>query len=275
MRRLGGLLLALVLAVAALPATAEDRFIVMASTTSTANAGLLDDILPRFTEATGIGVRVVAVGTGQALRLAERGDADVLFVHDRPSEEKFVAAGYGVARHEVMYNDYVVVGPAEDPAGVADAPDVAEALRRIAAAGAAFVSRGDDSGTHKAEQRLWQAAGVDPSGASGGWYREVGAGMGATLNVAAGSAAYALADRGTWLSFRNRDPLGLLFQGDARLFNQYGVIVVNPARHAHAKAAEAQAFVDWVTGPAGQAAIAAFRIEGEPLFFPNASKTGS
>jgi len=245
--------------------------IVIASTTSTENTGLLDDLLPRFAAKTGIQARVVAVGTGQALRLAERGDADVLLVHDRVSEEAFVAAGFGVARHEVMYNDFVIVGPRPDPAGVRGMTDVAAALRRIADAGAAFVSRGDDSGTHKAELRLWQSAGVDPAPHSGDWYRETGSGQGASLNVASGMNAYMLTDRGTWLAFRNRGELELLVEGDPRLRNVYGVILVNPERHPHVKAAAGQAFVDWMVSPEGQRAIGAFRVNGEPLFFPSAA----
>ncbi len=250
-------------------AAAEARFIVIASTTSTENSGLFDHLLPRFEAATGITPRVVAVGTGQAIRIARRGDADVLFVHDAPSEKQFVADGAGVDRREVMYNDFVIVGPAADPAGIAGMADAAEMLRRIAGQAAPFVSRGDDSGTHKAERRLWQAAGIDAAAASGGWYREVGAGMGATLNAAAGLDAYTLSDRATWLAFKNKRRLKLLAAGDKRLFNQYGVILVNPARHAHVKAADGRAFIDWLTSAAGQRAIAEFRIDGTQVFFPN------
>jgi tungstate transport system substrate-binding protein len=247
------------------PAT---EHIVLASTTSTRDSGLLDAILPKFQDETGIAVRVVAVGTGRALDLARRGDADVLLVHDRASEEAFVADGYGVARHPVMYNDFVIVGPGDDPAGIRGLDDVGEALVRVARAEAPFLSRGDDSGTHKAERRLWAAAGLDPTARGGGWYRETGAGMGATLNTASQVPAYALTDRGTWLSFRNRGELELLVEGDPRLRNEYGVIVVSPERHPHVKAEAARRLVDWLTGDAGRAAIAAFRVAGQPLFFP-------
>lgn len=251
----------------ALPAAAQERFITVASTTSTEQSGLFGHILPLFTANTGIAVRVVALGTGQALDVGRRGDADVVFVHDAAAEERFVAEGYGVQRLEVMYNDFVIVGPRSDPAG-AKGNDVVAALRRIAAAQAPFASRGDRSGTHAAELRSWRAAGVTPAGA---WYRETGSGMGPTLNVASGMNAYALTDRGTWLNFRNRGELAILVEGDRRLFNQYGVILVNPARHRHVKAADGQAFIDWLVSPEGQAAIASYRINGEPLFFPNAA----
>jgi tungstate transport system substrate-binding protein len=268
-------LLALLAALAlAAPAKAAERFITLASTTSTEQSGLFGHLLPNFTARTGIEVRVVAVGTGQALRLGERGDADLVLVHDAASERAFVEAGFGVDRRDVMYNDYVLVGPKEDPA-CARGADVAAALARIAGARSPFASRGDDSGTHKAELRLWREAGIDPKPASGAWYRQTGSGMGPTLNIAAGLDAYALTDRGTWLSFRNRQNLEILVQGDARLFNQYGVILVNPARHPHVKAGEARLFVDWLTGREGQQAIAAFRIAGAPLFFPNARRAGS
>ena len=250
--------------------SAADRYITLASTTSTENSGLFAHLLPQFEAESGVAVRVVAVGTGQAIRLAQNGDADVLLVHHRPSEEAFVAAGFGVARHDVMYNDFVLIGPAADPAGVRGMTDAAAALARIATAAAPFASRGDDSGTHKAELALWRKAGVDQQAASGTWYRELGAGMGATLNTAAAMGAYTLADRGTWTSFANKGELGLLVAGDPVLFNPYGVILVNPARHAHVKAEDGQTFIDWLTGPAGQAAIAAFTRDGEPLFFPNA-----
>ncbi len=249
-------------------AAAEARFITLASTTSTENSGLLADLLPRFTAETGIAVRVIAVGTGQALRLGERGDADVVLVHDRASEDRFVAEGHGVARHDVMYNDYVIVGPAADPVGIRGGTRATEALARIAAARAPFTSRADDSGTHKAELRLWQAAGVDPTGDSGTWYRETGSGMGATLNTAAAMEAYTLSDRGTWLSFRNRRDLELLLEGDPPLHNPYGIMRVDPERHPHVKAEDGQALIDWLLSPTGQAAIGAFRVEGEPLFFP-------
>ena len=217
---------------------------------------------------------MVAVGTGQAIELARNGDADVLFVHHKPSEEKFVADGFGVERHEVMYNDFVIVGPASDPAGIKGGKDVVDAMAKIAAAKAPFASRGDDSGTHKAELALWQEAGVDVAGASGTWYRETGSGMGPTLNTAAGMDAYALTDRGTWLSFDNRQNLEILVEGDPRLFNQYGIILVNPAKHPHVKAELGQNFIDWVLSDHGQEAIGAFKINGQQAFFPNA-KAGS
>jgi tungstate transport system substrate-binding protein len=257
------------------PAAAAERFITVASTTSTENSGLFNAILPKFQQATGIQVRVVAVGTGQALKNAERGDADVLFVHHKPSEEAFVTQGFGVERRDVMYNDYVLLGPREDPAGVHGSKDVVAALAQIAAKRAPFVSRGDDSGTHKLELSLWEAAGVDVKRASGTWYRESGAGMGATLNVARGLNGYTISDRGTWVSFKNKGGLTTLVEGDARLFNQYGVILVNPTKHPHVKAQDGQAFIDWLVSDQGQQAIAEFRIEGEPLFFPNARQGGS
>jgi tungstate transport system substrate-binding protein len=213
---------------------------------------------------------VVALGTGQAVRLAQNGDADVLFVHHRPSEEAFVADGYGVARHDVMYNDFVVVGPKSDPAGVDGLEIAGEALERIAAATAIFVSRGDDSGTHKKELALWKDAGLDPTPQSGTWYRELGAGMGATLNAATAMEAYSLTDRGTWLSFDNKADLAVLLEGDKQLFNPYGVILVDPARFPHAKAEDGQVFIDWLLSDEGQKAIADYRIDGQPLFFPNA-----
>lgn len=252
------------------PASDTERFITVASTTSTENSGLFQAILPRFEQTTGIAVRVVAVGTGQAIRMAERGDADVLFVHHRPSEERFVTGGFGVERHDVTYNDYVLVGPQLDPAGVGGRSDVVAALARIAEQRAAFVSRGDDSGTHKRERALWQAAGIDVEAASGGWYRESGAGMGTTLNIASGMGAYTLSDRGTWLNFSNKGDLVILVAGDQRLFNPYGVILANPERHPHVKAADGQAFIDWLLSPDGQQAIAAYRIDGQPVFFPSA-----
>ncbi len=269
-----GALLAAGLGVSIGPALGQDRFITVASTTSTENSGLFDHLLPLFQEKTGIEVRVVAVGTGQAIEVARKGDADVLFVHHQPSEEKFVADGFGIERHEVMYNDFVIVGPAADPAGIKGAKDVIDAMRKIAAAEAPFASRGDDSGTHKAELALWQEAGVDVAGASGTWYRETGSGMGPTLNTAAGMDAYALTDRGTWLAFDNRQNLAILVEGDPRLFNQYGIILVNPAKHPHVKAELGQAFIDWVLSDEGQDAIGAFKIHGEQAFFPNA-KAGS
>lgn len=263
------------LALHASAATAADRAITLASTTSTENAGLFDHILPLFERETGIEVRVVAVGTGQALKLAENGDADVLLVHHRPSEAAFVAAGHGVRRYDVMYNDFVIVGPQGDPAGVRGAADAAAALAAIAEAQAPFASRGDDSGTHKKERELWTAAGVSPDAASGTWYRETGSGMGATLNTAVGMSAYALTDRATWTKFGNKDDLEVLVQGDERLFNPYGVILVNPAKHPHIAATAGQRFIDWIRSEAGQRAIAAYRVDGKQLFFPNAQKAGS
>jgi len=251
--------------------SADEKFIVVASTTSTQNSGLFDYILPKFTEETGIEVRVVAVGTGQAIRLARAGDADVLFVHHRPSEEKFVADGFGVKRHDVMYNDFVVIGPKDDPAGIRGMKDVAKALAKVADSKSVFVSRGDDSGTHKKEQGLWRDADVDAAGASGSWYRESGSGMGATLNTAAAMSGYALSDRGTWLSFKNRGDLEVLVEGDERLFNPYGVILVNEKKYPHVKTAQGQKFIDWLVSPDGQAAIAEFKIGGEQLFQPNAT----
>jgi len=263
-------LLASALGLASGPAAAQDRYITVASTTSTENSGLFGELLPKFTEQSGIQVRVVAVGTGQAVTLAENGDADVLLVHHEASEEQFVAEGFGVERHEVMYNDFVIVGPASDPAGIEGSRDSVAALASIAAAEAPFASRGDDSGTNKAELALWQEAGIDVAGASGSWYRETGAGMGPTLNTAAAMDAYALTDRGTWLSFDNRQNLATLVEGDPRLFNQYGIILVNPERHPHVKAEPGQQFIDWVISDAGQQAIAAFQIHGQQAFFPNA-----
>ena len=256
----------------ALPALAQERSITVASTTSTEQSGLFGHILPIFTRETGIAVRVVALGTGQALDVGRRGDADVVFVHDRAAEERFVAEGFGGPRRHVMFNDFVITGPASDPARIAGLGDTAEALRRIAAARAPFISRGDRSGTHAAELRLWQQAGVDPATGRGQWYREVGQGMGPALNTAAAQGAYILADRGTWLSFRNRQDQRILIEGDTRLFNQYGVMLVNAQRHPHVKAADGQRFIDWLLSAAGQAAIASYRINGEQLFFPNADK---
>ena len=256
-------------------ASAEDRYITVASTTSTENSGLFDHILPQFTEATGIDVRVVAVGTGQAIGLARRGDADVLLVHHRPSEEAFVAEGAGVERLDVMFNDFVIAGPAGDPAKLRGIADAAEALSRVAAAGAIFVSRGDDSGTHKKELELWQAAGLDPLAAGDPWYRETGSGMGAALNTASGLSAYVLTDRATWISFANKGELEILVEGDTRLANPYGVILVNPDRHPHVKAELGRSFIDWLLSDTGQAAIAAFRVDGQQLFFPNADGAGS
>jgi tungstate transport system substrate-binding protein len=257
--------IALAFALAAPMAHAREA-ITVASTTSTEQSGLFRHLLPQFERATGIEARVVAVGTGQALDLGRRGDADVVFVHDEAAETKFVAEGSGVKRFPVMYNDFVLVGPRADPAG-ARGKDIAAALKRIAARQAPFASRADKSGTHAAELRYWKAAGIDrPAGA---WYRETGSGMGPTLNTASGMGAYALSDRGTWLNFRNRGDLVVLVEGDTRLFNQYGVMLVNPARHPHVKSAAGQKLIDWLVSPQGQAAIAAYRIGGEQLFFPN------
>ncbi len=264
------LLLALALLAPAVPAQASEHFITVASTTSTENSGLFAHLLPQFTHATGIDVRVIAVGTGQALRIARNGDADVLLVHHRASEERFVAEGYGVRRHDVMFNDFVLVGPGADPAGVRGQTDAAQALARIARARALFASRGDDSGTHKKERELWAASGIDPVEASGAWYQETGSGMGATLNAAAGMGAYALSDRATWLAFRNKGDLEVLVEGDTRLFNPYGVILVNPAKHPHVNARYGQAFIDWLVSEPGQNAIAAHRLDGRQLFFPSA-----
>ncbi len=258
--------------VAAGPVGAADQFIVVQSTTSTQNSGLFDELLPKFQADTGIEVRVVAVGTGQALKNAQNCDGDVLFVHAKPDEEKFVAAGYGVERFDVMYNDFVIVGPKDDPAKVGGTKDAPAALKMIADAKAPFASRGDDSGTYKKEMSLWQAAGVDPSGASGKWYRETGSGMGATLNAAVGMNAYTLTDRGTWISFKNKDGLEILVEGDPALFNQYGVMRVNPEHCPNVKVEAGQKFVDWVLSPKGQAAIASYQIDGQQLFFPNAKR---
>jgi tungstate transport system substrate-binding protein len=254
-------------------AAAEKKFITVASTTSTEQSGLFGHLLPLFTEKTGIEVRVVAQGTGQALKTASQGDADVVFVHDPASEKKFVEEGWGVKRVPVMYNDFVLVGPASDPAGIRGMKDPPAALRKIAQAKAVFASRGDDSGTHKAELRLWKAAGVDPKGQD--WYRETGSGMGPTLNTAAGLPAYALTDRGTWLAFSNKQDLTIVVEGDKRLFNQYGAILVNPAKHRHVKADWGQAFIDWLVSPEGQQAIADYKIGGQQLFFPNANEPGA
>jgi tungstate transport system substrate-binding protein len=265
---------ALALILAAQPAAADSgTYITLASTTSTQASGFFDYFLPLFTGRTGIEVRVIAVGTGQALKLGEYGDVDVLLVHDRAGELEFIGRGNGVDRREVMYNDFVIVGPAADPAGIRAAPDAVTALARIAAAEAPFLSRADDSGTHRAERRLWEAANVDAQAASGTWYKELGAGMGATLNTAAGMDGYTITDRATWLAFGNRGNLALLFEGDSRLFNQYAVILVDPARHRHVKERAARVFMDYLVSPDGQAAIAGFRVNGGQLFFPNAGGT--
>jgi len=254
-----------------LPAMAEDKFIVVASTTSTQDSGLFGHILPLFKARTGIDVRVVAQGTGQALATAKKGDADVVFVHDKVAEAKFVEEGFGVDRREVMYNDFVIVGPKGDPAKVAG-KNVMAALKKIEAGKAAFTSRGDKSGTHAAELRYWKQADIDPQSGKGAWYRETGSGMGPTLNTASAMNAYAFTDRGTWLSFKNRGELTVLVEGDTRLFNQYGVMLVNPARHPHVKKELGMQFIDWMTSAEGQAAIAAYKIEGQQLFFPNFRK---
>jgi tungstate transport system substrate-binding protein len=252
-------------------AEAQQKFITVASTTSTEQSGLFKHLLPAFEKKTGIQVRVVALGTGQAIDLGKRGDADVAFVHDKEAEEKAVAEGSFVDRREVMYNDFVVVGPKSDPAK-AKGRDVVAGLKKIAQAKAPFASRGDKSGTHSAELRLWKEAGIDPQEGKGSWYRETGSGMGPTLNTASGMNAYALADRGTWLSFKNRGDLAILVEGDKRLFNQYGVMLVNPQKHPNVKKSEGMAFINWVTSPEGQKTIADYKIGGEQLFFPNAKK---
>jgi tungstate transport system substrate-binding protein len=251
-------------------AVAQERAIIVASTTSTEQSGLFGFLLPRFTAKTGITVKVVAVGTGQALDIGRRGDVDVVFVHDQPAEEKFMAEGFGVRRYDVMYNDFVVVGPMADPAHVAGGKDVIAAFRSIAAARAPFVSRGDRSGTHEAELRYWKEAGIAVGAARDSWYREIGQGMGPALNMAASLDAYLLADRSTWLSFRNRGTLAVLVEGDSRLFNQYGIMLVNPAKHPNVKVADGQAFVDWLISADGQTTIAQYRIGGQQLFFPDA-----
>jgi tungstate transport system substrate-binding protein len=259
---------------AATPGLAQaQKSITVASTTSTEQSGLFGYLLPKFTQQTGIEVKVVALGTGQALDVGRRGDADVVFVHDRPAEDKFLAEGFATKRQDVMYNDFVIIGPKADPAK-AGGKDVLEGLRRIAAAKAAFISRGDRSGTHMAELRYWKDAGIDPAALKGEWYRDIGQGMGPALNAASAVNAYLLADRGTWLSFKNRGDLAVLVEGDQRLFNQYGVMLVNPAKHAHVKAAEGQAFIDWLVSPEGQAVIAGYKIDGQQLFFPNAGGAG-
>lgn len=256
--------------IASTAALAADDAIILQSTTSTANSGLYDSILPKFTEKTGIQVNVVAVGTGQAIRNAQNGDGDVLLVHAKPAEEKFVEEGYGVERFDVMYNDFIIVGPASDPAGIKGGADASAALAEIAEAGVPFASRSDNSGTHKKEMALWDDAGIDPTAASGTWYRETGSGMGATLNTAVGMDAYAMTDRGTWISFRNKGDFEVLVEGDDDLFNQYGVILVNPEKHPRVNAEAGQAFIDWILGDEAQAAIADYQLDGQQLFFPNA-----
>ena len=257
------------------PGALAQRFITVASTTSTEQSGLFKHLLPVFERKTGIEVRVVALGTGQALDLARRGDADVVFVHAKSAEEEFLREGHGVQRFPVMYNDFVIVGPKADPAGVAGGTDAPQALRKIKNASAAFVSRGDRSGTHIAEVNLWTMAGIDIAKEKGSWYRETGQGMGPALNTASAMNAYLLSDRATWLAFQNRGELAVLVEGDKRLMNQYGVMLVNPEKHPSVKRADGQAFVDWVLSPEGQAAIAAYQIGGEQLFFPNAGEPGA
>lgn len=257
------------IALAATVSIAQQNTIVMASTTSTEQSGLFGTLLPAFRQASGIAIKVVALGTGQAIDMGRRGDADVLFVHDQVAEEKVIAEGFAIKRYPVMYNDFVLIGPVADPAKT-KGRDIVEALRKISATNASFVSRGDKSGTHAAELRYWKNAGVDTPQFAG--YKACGCGMGPALNIAASSGAYVMADRGTWLAFKNRADLAVLVEGDTRLFNQYGVMVVNPAKHPKVKVAEAQKFVDWVISPAGQAAIASYKIGGEQLFFPNATK---
>ena len=269
---MGVIFRAVLLFALSLSAQAQDRFITVSSTTSTEQSGLFKHLLPIFEKKTGIKVHIVAVGTGQALDIGRRGDADVVFVHAKPLEEKFLAEGHGVKRFDVMYNDFVLIGPKSDPAKLAGMKDVAQAFRTIKAAQAPFVSRGDKSGTYFAELELWKAAGIDIAKHKGSWYRETGQGMGPALNTAAAMNAYILADRGTWLSFKNRAELEIVVQGDTRLFNQYGVMLVNPAKHPNVKAELGQAFVDWLISADGQHAIASYQINGQQLFFPNARR---
>jgi tungstate transport system substrate-binding protein len=252
---------------------AADRFIIVQSTTSTRDSGLFDHLLAMFQKKTGIEVRVVAVGTGQAIKNAKNGDGDVLLVHAKHAEEKFIAEGGGVKRFDVMYNDFVIVGPKSDPAKIHGMKDAMAALKKISTSKATFASRGDDSGTNKAELRLWKAAGVNVKGMSGSWYRETGSGMGATLNASVGMGAYTISDRATWSSFKNKKTHEIMVEGDPKLFNQYGVMLVNPKKHPKVKVKEGQAFIDWLIGPEGQAAIASFKINGQQQFFPNARKT--
>jgi len=265
------LLLAVVALAFAAPAFAQDNSIVVASTTSTQDSGLFGHILPLFKKRTGIDVKVVALGTGQALDTARRGDADLVFVHAKSEEEKFVADGSGVKRHPVMYNDFVLVGPRTDPAGVARSKDIAAALRGIRNKAQPFISRGDRSGTHLAELKLWKDAGIDVANEKTGWYKAIGQGMGAALNTASAAGAYVLTDRATWLAFKNKADLEIVVEGDKRLFNQYGVILVNPAKHPHVKKTQGQSFVDWLVSREGQDAIAGFKVNDQQLFFPNAA----
>jgi tungstate transport system substrate-binding protein len=274
-RRMFSTLTALLMLAAGAPALAQDQSIVVASTTSTQDSGLFDHILPLFEAKTGIDVKVVAQGTGQALDTARRGDADVVFVHAKAQEEKFLEEGFGVKRFDVMYNDFVLIGPKSDPAGISGSKDIAAALTAIQTKGAPFVSRGDKSGTHSAELKLWKVAGVDIDAAKGPWYKEIGQGMGAALNTASAMNAYVLSDRGTWLSFKNRGDLDIVVEGDKRLFNQYGVMLVNPEKHPSVKAEAGQSFIDWLISPEGQAAIGEYKIDGQQLFFPNATQDRS
>ena len=258
------------------PAHAQEKSIVVASTTSTQDSGLFGHILPLFKAKTGIDVKVVAQGTGQALDTGRRGDADVVFVHAKAQEEKFLADGFGVKRFPVMYNDFVLIGPKSDPAGIKGTSDIVAALKAIKAKGAPFISRGDRSGTHSAELALWKVAGIDIAGADRGpWYKEIGQGMGAALNTASAAEAYVLSDRGTWISFKNRGDLVIAVEGDKRLFNQYGVMLVNPTKHPHVKKELGQAFIDWLVSAEGKKAIADYKIDGEQLFFPNANAPGA
>jgi tungstate transport system substrate-binding protein len=268
-------LAAAVAAVLGMPALAQDKSIVVASTTSTQDSGLFGYLLPLFKQATGITVKVIAQGTGQALDTARRGDADVAFVHARAAEEKFVTEGGGVKRYPVMYNDFVLIGPKSDPAGVMGTKDIVAALKTIQGKAVPFVSRGDRSGTHQAELALWKEAGIDIATAKGPWYRDIGQGMGAALNTASAMNAYVLSDRGTWISFKNRGDLVIAVEGDKKLFNQYGVILVNPDKHPNVNKADGQAFIDWLVSPAGQTAIAGYKIDGQQLFFPNATVPGA
>ncbi len=257
------------------PAIAQEKSIIVSSTTSTTDSGLFNHLLPLFKEKTGIDVKVVSQGTGQALDTGRRGDSDVVFVHAKGLEEKFVAEGHGVKRFPVMYNDFVLIGPKSDPAGIKGTKDIAAALKTIKEKSAAFISRGDKSGTHTAERNLWKVAGIDIDQEKGNWYKEIGQGMGAALNTASASNGYVLSDRATWINFKNRGELEIAVEGDERLFNQYGVILVNPEKHKHVKTAEGQAFIDWLISPEGQKAIADYKINGEQLFFPNANAPGA
>jgi tungstate transport system substrate-binding protein len=275
MRNLRTAFTALALLVGTAPLQAADDSIILQSTTSTANSGLYDFLLPKFKEQTGITVHVVAVGTGQAIKNAKNGDGDVLLVHAKSAEQKFVAEGYGVERFDVMYNDFILVGPPADPAGVKSTKTAIDALKKIAASSALFASRGDNSGTHKKEKALWKQSGIDTADNSGKWYRETGSGMGATLNAAVGMGAYTMTDRGTWISFKNKGDFEIVLEGDPGLFNQYGVMLVNPLKHAHVKKSQGQAFIEWILSSQGQQEIAAYKLGGEQLFFPNASRLAS